>query len=277
MKDLESLLKSFYLVSGMNMSIFDKDQNVIASYPKKKSPFCLLLDKNQEAKNQCIACDYRAMEHVKKSGEIYIYRCWCGLYEAIMPLYTYGQLTGYFMMGQTRAKDGDMLDILTKAKPYVQQDDTLENALNSISQHSRNQIKAFGELVDICASYLTLTNGIEGNVENLAEEIQRYLLIHYQEDISFDTLCNYFNVSKVTLHAHFKKTYHTTIHQRLMSIRLNEARKLLMTTQLSIKDVSQQVGFQDADYFSRSFKKVYHLSPTQVRNENYSALFKKAL
>lgn len=266
MKDLESLLKSFYLVSGMNMSIFDGDQQIIASYPKRKSPFCLLLDQNKEAKKQCIACDYRAMEHVQKTGEIYVYTCWCGLYEAIMPLYTYGQLTGYFMMGQTRAKDGDMLEILEKAKEYVKDDTQLIAALNAISQHTKSQIKAFGELVELCANYLTLTNKIDGKVENLAQEIQRYLLNHYQEDISFDALCNYFNVSKVTLHSHFKNTYHTTIHQRLLSIRLNEAKKLLMTTQSSIKDIAQQVGFHDADYFSRAFKKVYHLSPTQVRN-----------
>ena len=100
MNELENLLKDLYKISGLNMSIFDLNQNLLASYPHKKSKFCNELEKNNNAFQHCIDCDYKAMEHVKKTGELYIYKCHFGLNEAIMPLYSYGSLTGYLMMGQ---------------------------------------------------------------------------------------------------------------------------------------------------------------------------------
>ena len=37
MNELEKLLKDLYKISGLNMSIFDLNQNLLASYPHKKS------------------------------------------------------------------------------------------------------------------------------------------------------------------------------------------------------------------------------------------------
>ena len=39
MNELEKLLKDLYKISGLNMSIFDLNQNLLASYPHKKSKF----------------------------------------------------------------------------------------------------------------------------------------------------------------------------------------------------------------------------------------------
>ena len=46
MNELEKLLKDLYKISGLNMSIFDLNQNLLASYPHKKSKFCNELEKN---------------------------------------------------------------------------------------------------------------------------------------------------------------------------------------------------------------------------------------
>ena len=267
MKDLKSILKSFYLLSGMNMTIFDIHQNVVVSYPNKKCPLCYLLDQYKDARNKCTKCDMEAMEHVFQSSQIYVYKCWCGLYEAIMPLYTYGQLTGYLMLGQAIDADEDTSNVEILASQYIHETKELKKAVHQTCKHTKAQIKALGELVDICAEYLSLTNTVNVPSSDLAEAIQSYLVKHYMEQISIDSLCSYFNVSKATLHTYFKKKYGTTIHQRLLSIRLNEARKLLESTNASMKDISHTVGFLDADYFSKAFKKKYRISPTDVKKE----------
>ena len=46
MIELEKMLKDLYLLSGLNMSIFDLNQNLLASYPHKKSKFCNEIGKN---------------------------------------------------------------------------------------------------------------------------------------------------------------------------------------------------------------------------------------
>ena len=181
MKDLKSILKSFYLLSGMNMTIFDVNQNVVISYPDKKCPLCHLLEKYEGARNKCTQCDLNAMEHVFHSTEIYIYKCWCGLFEAIMPLYTYGQLSGYLMLGQAIDADEDTSDVVMHASHYIHDSKSLQEAMFRTSKHTKTQIKALGELVDICAEYLSLTNTVSVSSSDLAEAIQSYLIKHYME------------------------------------------------------------------------------------------------
>ncbi len=260
MQELESLLKSFYLVSNMSMTIYDHSGKVISSYPKAKSPFCALIEKDNTFK--CKACDIKAMETCKKTGQMYIYKCWCGLYEAIVPLYTYGQLSGYFMMGQILDVDSNISDILKNSK---QDNEKAKNALNMTCRQSYKQIEAFGEIVDICAKYLTLINGVETSSNNLAINIQQYLLNHYQDNININDLVDIFNVSKGTLFNAFKKEFNTTIHQRLLSIRLDKARLLLTTSSYSIKEIAIKCGFKDSDYFCKAFKKMYKLTPSQSK------------
>ena len=259
MQELESLLKSFYLVSMMSMTIYDNNGNIIASYPKNKSPFCAML----EWDDKCRTCDIKGMEICRKTGKMYIYKCWCGLYEAIVPLYTYGQLSGYFMMGQILDVDSNVNTIL---KDSGLESEKARQALKLTCRQTYKQIEAFGEIVDICAKYLTLVNGLEATSNDIALNVQQYLLNHYKEDISIDDLVNTFNVSKSTLHNHFKQEFNTSIHQRLLSIRLNEARKLLISSSYSIKEIALKCGFKDSDYFSKSFKKMYGLTPCDARS-----------
>lgn len=261
MQELESLLKSFYLVSSMSMTIYDHTGKVISSYPKSKSPFCAMLEKNSSSR--CKVCDIKAMEICKKTGEMYIYKCWCGLYEAIVPLYTYGQLSGYFMMGQILDMDSNINDILKKSNL---ENDKAKNALDATCRQSYKQIEAFGKIVDICAKYLTIINGVETSSNNLAINIQQYLLNHYQENININDLTEAFNVSKGTLFNAFKKEFNTTIHQRLLSIRLDKARILLTTSSYTIKEIALECGFKDSDYFCKAFKKMYGITPTQTKN-----------
>lgn len=265
METLESLLKNFYLISGMNMTIFDTQMHVIASYPKRKCKFCTILEKSDQAKQQCHQCDLHAMEYAFKTQQLHIYTCWCGLYETIIPLYTYGQLSGYFMMGQTLNSDEDRENVLQKAGKCIKDRVLLETSLKFSSVHTKQQIEAFAEIVNICAQYLTLTNTLQIDSENLAEEIQKYLLLHHKENITIEMLCTYFHVSKATLHTHFQDVFHTTVHQRLLSIRLNQARNLCLTTDKSIKVIAKECGFKDPNYFSKVYKKYFGILPTETK------------
>lgn len=157
MNELENLLKDLYKISGLNMSIFDLNQNLLTSYPHKKSKFCNELEKNNNAFQHCIDCDYKAMEHVKKTGELYIYKCHFGLNEAIMPLYSYGSLTGYLMMGQAVIGTyRNYSEIIEKSKEYFQDKEILKKYITEITILNEEQVYAFANICDVCAKYFHL-------------------------------------------------------------------------------------------------------------------------
>ena len=53
----------------------------------------------------------------------------------------------------------------------------------------------------------------------------------------------------------------------ILQIRLNKARRLLQSSEESIGDIAMKCGFEDSAYFSRAFKQMFQVTPTQFRRE----------
>lgn len=266
MENLQSMLKDLYLISGLNLSIYDIHENLITSYPEHNSPFCHLIKSTPEGAAQCLACDHKAFERVKSSGQIDIYNCDFHLYEAVVPIYTYGVHSGYLMMGQTLTDSAvEKKTIKNAAKDYVDSEKRLDEAISKISFHTKEQILSFASIIDICAKYLTLTNRLEAKNKNLAIEIKNYLNAHYNHAITLSQLCNYFYVSKSTLLNKFKEEYGITIHQYLLDYRFQKSLELLANSTQSIQEIALACGFQDANYYTKAFKAKYQITPTHYR------------
>lgn len=52
------------------------------------------------------------------------------------------------------------------------------------------------------------------------------------------------------------------------SKRIEHAKELLVTTELSVKEIAGMVGVLDDNYFSRLFRKTVGISPLEFRNQN---------
>lgn len=269
MNELETMLKDLYLISGLNMSIFDLNQNLLASYPHKKSKFCFEIGKHERSLQHCLDCDHKAMEHVKESGELYIYKCHYGLNEAIMPLYSYGSLTGYLMMGQAVIGTyRNYSEIIENSKEFFDNMEKLKELVTKITILNEDQVHAFANICDICAKYISLTNRIQAKHDNLAQEVRKYIVSNYNRQITIDILCEYFFCSRGTLLSHFKAKYNTTVHKFLLEYRLQKAKELLINESISVKEVAYRCGFEDPNYFCKVFRKKYNKSPLEFKNSN---------
>ena len=266
MNDLQSLLKDLYNISGLNISIFDIDEKLVTSYPTRKSPFCHLIDQNQEAVKHCYQCDHEAFEKVKQTKQLYIYQCHFHLYEAVVPIFTYGCHSGYLMMGQTLTNTSMEKNLIFKeANNYINDPIKLNEAIEQISFHTKDQIISFAKIVDVCGKYITLTNRLEAKSKDLAKEVHQYLINNYSQEITIDSLCDYFYTSRATLINRFKETYGATVHQYLLNYRLSKAKELLHQEEYTISKIAELTGFIDPNYFSKAFKKKYNKSPKDYR------------
>ncbi len=95
--------------------------------------------------------------------------------------------------------------------------------------------------------------------------IKQYLETHYQEKISLDTLADAFYVNKFYMTRIFKKQYGVSIVNYLTQVRITHAKQLLRFTDMPIESISQECGMNDANYFSRVFRKVEGTSPGEFR------------
>ncbi len=103
---------------------------------------------------------------------------------------------------------------------------------------------------------------------DLVDKVVRYMEQYYREDISLSELAATFFVVPTYLARRFKEKKSCTVMQYLEDIRLRKARELLENSRMSIQEVALLVGYKDQNYFARSFRKVYGMSPREYRNLN---------
>lgn len=100
------------------------------------------------------------------------------------------------------------------------------------------------------------------------QDIQRvrdYLDQNYRNKISLDDLGEKFYINKFYLLELFKEQYGTTINDYLIHVRINHGKQLLRFTDMKMEEISYQCGIGGANYFSRVFKKVEGMSPSEYK------------
>ncbi len=93
---------------------------------------------------------------------------------------------------------------------------------------------------------------------------RQYLSEHYSENITLEELAENAGLSPAYLSSQFKKENGIGISDYLSSVRMDEAKKLLKGD-LPVNLIAEQVGFSDPKYFSRLFRKMIGIKPSEYR------------
>ena len=97
--------------------------------------------------------------------------------------------------------------------------------------------------------------------------VRRYLEDNYMFDISLDSVGEILHISPAYLSAQFKKYQKMNFLDCLTELRINAAKELLNDPFRSSAEVASMVGYEDASYFARAFKKRTGVTPTQYRKQ----------
>ena len=98
------------------------------------------------------------------------------------------------------------------------------------------------------------------------QEIIRIIRRDYQTDLTLEKIADCVYLSPSYASRLFKKVQHCSIMEYLTKVRVEEAKYLLRNPNYLIDDVSTRVGYSDAGYFTRVFRRLEGLTPTQYRN-----------
>lgn len=112
------------------------------------------------------------------------------------------------------------------------------------------------------------SNSLKTDNAHVIEEIDKatlYFNEHYSEDISIDEYAQNNHVSVSWFIRNFKHCTGSTPMQYILSKRIYNAEILLQDSTYNITEISEIVGYDNPLYFSRIFKKVKGLSPSEYR------------
>lgn len=100
---------------------------------------------------------------------------------------------------------------------------------------------------------------------DLVAQAVRYIHERYREPITLETLLEHLSCSSRQLLRAFKKQVRTSPIDYLIQLRMSKAKHLLLSTDFTLKEIADSVGYTDSYYFSRIFKKYEGVSPTSFK------------
>lgn len=104
--------------------------------------------------------------------------------------------------------------------------------------------------------------------KDLFTQIYDYIHTHlFEASLSADQIAKRFFISPCYFSTLFKKNINTNFKEYINYERIKKATELLESTDLSVKQIASAVGFQDALYFSKVFKRYRLISPGKFRYE----------
>ncbi|MBQ4065203.1 MAG: PocR ligand-binding domain-containing protein [Clostridia bacterium] len=264
--NVKALLTRLYEVTEFRISIHDVNGHERVAIPETPHAFCRCLQRDPAARKICEASDCEAFHHADETGKLVVYRCPFGLYEAVCPLFRYGEPAGYLMMGQVPAAGESLKEALDRAARHGDRQE-MEEALEALPSCSREKIETFSEVLAVFAEYMTLTGAIQSSTGNVTAEVRRYLEAHFTENVTVSALCARFAVSRTALLGSYRAAYGETVKQTLTSLRLQKGRDLVLSTNTTVTKIARQCGYTDGGYFIKSYRKYFGITPAEERKK----------
>lgn len=146
-------------------------------------------------------------------------------------------------------------------------------ALASSSDHIRD-MRIFESLVSLSVllmdeSWHPDTARESASKRQNLQEVKDYLDENFQQQISLDDLSARFFINKFYLTRVFKAQFGISINTYILQQRITHAKQMLRFTDKTVSDIGIACGMESPNYFSRMFKKIEGISPSEYRKKWY--------
>ena len=114
---------------------------------------------------------------------------------------------------------------------------------------------------------LNINTNINENTLKKLQKIFDYIDKNYMFDISAESVASTCNMSYSYFSRFFKASVGKAFSQYLNYVRITEAEKLLLSSNINITEIAMEIGFTSSSYFIKQFKEYKNLSPKQFKKK----------
>lgn len=143
-------------------------------------------------------------------------------------------------------------------------------------QHGSYAVLGFLELLydlSVADDSRTLSSSSFARIETRSEsrrvaKVQKYIALHYSEDIRLETLADLVGMTPVAFSRFFHQRTGRTLSNYMIDIRIGTAARQLIDSDMTVAEICYDCGFNTLSNFNRLFRRHKNCSPTEFR-ENY--------
>ncbi len=250
-------------------SVFENHLPTLLKYEVHLSPICSYLKSNPKTIG-CCSKNKRKLEK-KPITKPYYSCCYAGVEEFVVPILKDNTLiccvnvSGYRLKLEKSKHFANKYEALLGSRFTQLYSDLRQDVpdMNFVLKIVKPLEYMFISLRDEC-----IRKAEQATTSHIYEKVLRYIYDNYMNNFTLEDMARELNYSPSYLRHAFKNKSGKTIASVINSVRLSQAKQLLLTTDLSITYIGTECGFCDGNYFSTVFKKKYGITPKQFRKQN---------
>ena len=261
---LDEMLRDFYTISGMDVSVVDRDFHTLSMARCEGETICSLLHRSAHAIDECKESDIDRLSEVRNSTSPLIYTCPFGITEAIIPIIRDDEVIGY-LISALGIKIGHEDEVLCLSQTVAAEDPKIREIIHSSRKLSEDELLAYFNTLRILSSYIANDSSLIDRSESVGQLIKKYVKNNLERKLTLKDISRNLHCSTVTLTEHFRKEFGITINEYITKKRMNLSETMLISTDKPLREIASLCGFPDVEYFSRTFKKFHGISPAAWR------------
>lgn len=188
----------------------------------------------------------------------------------------------------TKLRKEELVNIMNFLVFYLERERELfpQELQNSWSEHIlprlMDQLEQFDTLVELENDIYQLLDDLYNQMMSIRQsknyhqvliDIKEYIETNYHnESLSLDHLSDVFDLKGKHISKLFKEEFGEKFVDFLIRVRMERAEELLKSTENTITEISERVGYVNANSFTRIFRKIYGISPGEYRRKYLSSV-----
>ena len=190
--------------------------------------------------------------------------CHAGLVDVAVPVKYDGEVAGYIILGQMKT-NSDFSQVKEHLKEYDLNINDMESHYDNIELYDSTKIESVSNIASMLIKYILFENMLKPDINPSIQRAVNYINSNLSENLSVKTIEKNANVSKSVLYKKFHEEFGCTLSEFINRRRIDTAKLLLKKNELSIEEISQRLGYSNASYFGKIFKKNEGISPLKYR------------
>lgn len=253
---LDRLLFDFYKITGMTISVWNAEYQQLSYQPKGMQNFCRTIKSTPEGNHRCFLSDKELCLECINTGKPATHYCHAGLVDTAVPIKFKDKVLGFMMFGQIADRQEIAIEpILKKLSHDLKIDyNNLFSLYDELEAYDQEKIDSAANILKMATRYLWLSEYIEIGYNTTASQLDDYIRTNLKNDLSVNTLCTVLGISKNKLYEISHEWFEASIGEYISKARIEEAKRLISTTDLPISEISVAVGIKDYNYFTKFFK-----------------------
>ncbi len=252
--------------SGLFVTVHGKGISGLLEHNIHRNPFCSLVKTDNLAWDKCKVCQQKVFKEYKKG--MLFGMCYAGVEEYVFFVNdkTFVSVSGY---GINRERATERINRLAD-EFYLDSEELLkvyDNSLKHSPEDTNTLSTAIKPLCYMLYLLQLLLAELPEETENrtLFDSILGYIQLNFMQNITLRDIADACACSESTVSHLFKEHTGVSAKRYIFNLRIEQAKKLLSSSDLPIGTVALMCGFDNINYFPTAFKKAVGVSPTEYR------------